>query len=297
MEITFLGTSAMLPTKNRNPTAVLLSYSNENFLFDCAEGTQRQMRIKGISPTKITKILISHWHGDHILGLPGIIQSLGAGQYKKTLNVYGPKGTRQNFQNMFSWFSFPVRIDIKVHEIEKDGKFFENEEFMLEAYKLDHGIACLGYSFIEKDRRRINLEYLKKFDLKKHPILKELQKGKDIEWKGKKISVDKATIVKKGKKIAFVTDTAYTNNIIKAAKDADVLICESTWMHQEDEKTFDYKHLTTAKAAKAAKEAKVDKLILTHFSQRYRDTKEIEAEAKKTFKNTICAKDFDVFSV
>jgi len=296
MEIKFLGTSAMLPTKQRNPTAVFFSYKNNNILIDCAEGTQRQFRFANISTTRINKILITHWHGDHILGLPGLLQSLGANQYQKTLEIYGPKGTSTFFKNMRTWFYFPMNMDIKVKEI-GGGKFFEDQDLELHAYNLDHDVPCLGYVLKEKDKRNIDLSYLKKFGLKQHPILKDLKKGKDIVWKGRKILASKATKITKGKKVSFITDTKYTLNAVKAAKDSDLLICESTWKDELLEKTASIKHMTTKQAAEVAKRAKVKKLILTHFSQRYNDTKDIEKEAKKVFKNVICANDFDEFKV
>ena len=296
MEIKILGTSAMLPTRERNPTAVLFSYKNHNILVDCAEGTQRQFRLADISQTRITKLLITHWHGDHILGIPGLIQSLGANQYSKTLEIYGPKGTENFFKNMRTWFYFPIKINIKVNDI-GEGKFFEDSELELYAYKLDHKIPCLAYVLKEKDKRKIDLAYLKRFDLKQHPVLKDLQRGKDIFWKGKKILASKATNIQIGKKICFITDTGYTKNTIKAAKDSDLLICESTFKDELKENARDFKHLTAKQAAEIAKKAKVKKLVLTHFSQRYKDTKGMKKEAETIFKNVVCANDFDFFKV
>lgn len=290
MKITFLGTGSMIPTKERNHISILLRYKDENILIDCGEGTQRQLRFANISSTKITKILITHWHGDHILGLPGIISSMGASQYNKTLEIYGPKNSKKYFQNLMSGFAQQTNIKLNLKET-SSGIFFENNDFKLKATELIHGIKCLGYSFIEKDKRKINLNYLKKYGLKKHPILKELQKGNSITWKGKKINVDKATIIKKGKKITFISDTNLTQSIITLAKDSDLLICESTHLDELKEKTEKYKHLTSKQAAQIAKKTKVKKLVLTHFSQRYKDVKPLLKEAKSIFKNTIVAND------
>lgn len=296
MEISILGTSGTLPTKERNPTAVLCSYKNHNILIDCAEGTQRQFRLASIPQTRITKLLITHWHGDHILGLPGLIQSLGINNYSKTLEIYGPKGTTNFFKNMRTWFYFPIQISIKVKDI-GEGKFFEDNDLELYAYKMDHRVPCLAYVIKEKNKRKINLNYLKEFGLKQHPILKELQRGKDIVWKGKKILASKATKIQIGKKICFITDTGYTKDTIKAAKGSDLLICESTFKDGLKEKARDFKHLTAKQAAEIAKKAKVKRLILTHFSQRYKDTTEIKKEAQKTFKNITCANDLDYFVI
>jgi len=297
IKLTFLGTGSMVPTKERNHVAALISYKNENILVDCGEGTQRQLRLADVSTTKVTKILLSHWHGDHVLGLPGMMYSLSANEYSKTLDIYGPKGTKEFMRHLFKGFAYKNKISYNVYEIE-EGTFFENKDFKLEAKKLDHTSLCFGYAFHEKDRRKINVSYLKKnFGFTKHPILRELQKGKDITWKGKKIQADKATTIRKGKKITIISDTGYCDAAIKLAKDSDLLICESTYLSDLEENANEYKHLTSKQAAEIAKKAKAKQLVLTHFSQRYNNTKELEKEAKKIFKNLSCAKDFMTLDV
>jgi len=292
MKITFLGTGAMMPTPERNHSAILLSYESENILVDCGEGTQKQMRIAKIAPTKITKILITHWHGDHVLGLPGLLQTLGANEYNKILDIYGPKGSREYFGNMFKGFINEFKIKLRINEI-KEEIFFKSDGFMLEAKELEHSCPCLGYSFIEADKRNVNVNYTKKFGLTRHPILRELQEGRNIVWKGEKIKAEDATTTRKGKKISFVLDTGYTKKAVELAKDADLLICEATTSDELKEKTERYRHLTTKQAAQIAKEAGAKKLVITHFSQRYSeiDLKELEKEAKEVFKETVAAKD------
>ena len=291
MNILFLGTSSMLPTKERNPSSILLTYKNENILIDCGEGTQKQLRIKNISPAKITKLLITHWHGDHVLGIPGLLQSLGAGHYTKTLEIYGPKGTKNYFANMLRSFIFPIRIKMNINEI-NSGKFFENNDFELHSSPMKHNAPCLAYSFTEKSKRKINLEYTKKFGLTKHPLLGKLQKGKSIVYNGKKIEVNKATKLVPGKKVAIVLDTEFNENAVKFAKSSDLLIAESTYLNEEHKKNEEYKHMTIKDAINLAKKAKAKQLALTHFSQRYKDLKDFEKEAKKQFKNVILARDF-----
>jgi len=157
MQIVFLGTSSMVPTKERNQIAVFLSYGSEGILFDCGEGTQRQFKMAGISMTKVTKILISHWHGDHVLGLPGLIQTLSSTEYHNTLEIYGPNGTKKRMEKMFETFIFDKRLRLVVKEV-KSGIFFENNEFQLAAYPLEHGIETLGFRFVEKDKRKIDIK-------------------------------------------------------------------------------------------------------------------------------------------
>lgn len=291
MEITFLGTASMVPTADRNHCSFLLTFRDEGIMFDCGEGTQRQLKKAKISPAKITKILLSHWHGDHVLGLPGLIQTMAACEYSRTLEIYGPAGSKEFFSRMFNSFILESKISVRVHEVH-DGIFFENEWFRLESKPLRHSSRCIAFAFVEKSRRRINLEYLKKFGLQQHPILKHLQAGRDIEWKGNKINADDATFIVKGKKIAYVADTAMCRNAVEIAKDSDLLICEATLAEDMKDKAEISKHLTSSQAAMIAKEANAKKLVLTHFSPRYKTVAHIRDEAKKVFKNVSCAKDF-----
>lgn len=284
----------MIPTKERNHTAILLNYKAENILFDCGENTQRQLRLANISPTKITRILISHWHGDHVLGLPGIIQTLGASEYNKTLEIYGPRRSKRFLKNMFKAFELEDRIKVKVHEVKK-GTIINEKDFKIEAFPLKH-YGSLAYNFIEKDKRKMNINYLKNFGLTRHPLLKRLQEGKSINYKGKLIKVKKATFLKKGKKLSIILDTKLFPGLPKISKNADLLICESTFSELLKEKAKKRFHLTAKQAATVAKKANVKQLILTHFSQRYKNTNDLENEAKRIFKKTLCAKDFMEFT-
>lgn len=280
----------MQPTKERSLFSILLNYENENILIDCGEGTQRQLKIADLKATKLTKILISHLHGDHIFGLPGLMQNLEVNNYSGLIEIYGPKGIKEFFDFLFRLGVFE-RLRYKITEI-KEGIVCEGKSYCIKALKLDHRGACYGFEFKEKDRRKIDINYLKKFGLKQHPILKNLQQGKSIIWDNKRIDVNKATKLIKGKKISFILDTRYCDNCIKLAKDSDILISEATYLDELKEKAEEYKHLTAKQAALIAKKSKSKKLILTHFSQRYKDINEILKEAKTVFKNTECAEDF-----
>lgn len=292
MEVVFLGTGSMVPTRERNHSGYLVLHNEEAILVDCGEGTQRQLRYAGISPTRITKILITHWHGDHVLGLPGLLQSMMANDYHGTVNIYCPEGTSQFFERM--WNSFAIQkgnMEIKLHEI-KERHFLKASDLSIEALPMRHSTKCYAYSFQQEDKRKINIDYLKKFGLSKHPILKDLQQGKDIKWKDHAIKASDATFVKKGKKLAIVTDTMVNDNIVELAKSSDLLICESTYSSDMVEKAKEHMHMTSLQAAEMAKKADVKKLILTHFSQRYKSVNGHKKDASKVFKNVICAKDF-----
>lgn len=291
IELTFLGTSSMVPTKERNQSSVLISYKNHGILVDCGEGTQKQFKIANIPVTKVTKILITHWHSDHTLGLAGLISTMAANEYSKTLEIYGPKGTKERFKHMFSAFVFDKSIEYKIIEI-KQGKFFENNEFVLEAFHLDHNIETFGFNFIEKDRRRIKVNAIKRLKIPQGPLLGKLQDGKTITFKGKKISPEKTTYIVKGKKISIISDTVLCNNCYKFSENADLLISESTYAERLEEKGEQYKHMTAKQAALIANKANVGKLILTHFSARYKDVHDLEEEARTYFSNSFAAQDF-----
>ena len=291
MQILFLGTSSMVPTKERNQSGVLIIYGSEGILIDCGEGTQRQLKIAGIKLTKITKILISHWHGDHVLGIPGLIQSMSASGYEKTLRIYGPIGTKKFMERMFGVFLFDRRIDISVYEVKK-GKFFEDEDIVLEAEHLNHNIETLGYNIVEKGKRKINLRFVKKIGIPEGPLLGKLQGGKSIMWGGKKVDVDKATNVVKGKRITIISDTVPCKGADKLAKNSDLLVCEATYASNLENKGEEHSHMTAKQAAELANRSNVKKLVLTHFSARYKNTRELEEDARNCFGNVLCAKDF-----
>ena len=297
IELIFLGTSSMVPTKERNHSSILMSFKGNYILIDCGEGTQRQLKIAGISASKITKILITHWHGDHVLGLPGLIQTLAANDYEKILEIYGPIGTKNKIAHMFKAFEFDqTRIKIEIKEI-REGNFFENGDFILFTLPLEHGVPCLGYKFIEKDRRRIELRKAEKLGLKEGPLLGKLQEGKSVVIGGGKINPDDVSYVVKGKKISFVADTLPCKNAYKLAENADLLICEATYHSELEEKGEAYYHMTSKQAASIANKSNVQQLILTHISARYKDSKQVEDDAKDIFDNVKCAYDFMKVSI
>ncbi len=294
MEITFLGTSSMVPTKERNQSSLLVSYKGEGIMVDCGEGTQRQFKITGIPLTKVTKILVSHWHGDHVLGLPGMLQTLNSSTTGHKIQVFGPKGTKEQLALVKKAFLMEGNdrgLTLEVNDVE-EGIFFENDDFYLEAGKLRHSVPCLGYSIVEKDKVHINMEAAKKIGLPEGPILGKLQKGESVVWKGKTVKPSDVTYSTKGKKVTVIMDTELCQSAVDIAKNADVLVCEATYANELEEKAREYKHLTAGQAASIANKAGVGKLVLTHFSQRYKTTAQAEDDAKTTFDNTVCARDF-----
>lgn len=301
LKLTLLGTSSAIPTKKRNHPAVLLKYDKENILFDCGEGTQRQFRKAKLNPCKITKLIISHWHGDHVLGIPGLLQTLSLSGYNKTLHIYGPKGTKKYIKEMLKAFRYTKNKGnkeyIKVIEISKS-KFLETDDFYIKAKKLSHGIPCNAYTFVKKGKIKIKKSKLKKYKIPSSPKLAKLKKGKNIKHNGKTHKAKDLTYKEKDKKVSFISDTKFLKTIIPFVKNSDILISESTYSNENKDLAKEHKHLTSTQAAKIAKKSKSKKLILTHLSQRYsKNPKQILKEAKKVFKNTQLAKDLDVIEV
>ena len=289
--ITFLGTGQAIPTAKRNHTSVWLEYKDEVILVDCGEGTQRQIRKAKLNPCKITRILITHWHGDHVLGLPGLLQTLALNGYSKTLQIYVPRGTSVFLSRMMSMFVFAGKIDVRVEEVEEDN-FLSTSEFFIQALPMMHGTPCLAYSFIEKGKIKIDKEKMKKLGLVSSPLMRDIKEGKDIEWKGKKIKSKDIIYSEEGKKITFILDTMLNDNCYKLAENSNLLICESTYAGAETELAKEYKHLTSEQAAVIAKKSNSKRLILTHLSQRYENKEKIIVnEAKKLFKNVEVAED------
>ncbi len=295
IKITFLGTSDAIPTAERNHTSILLNYKDENILVDCGEGTQRQFRKAKLNPNKVTRILITHWHGDHVLGIPGMLQTLSFSEYNKPLYIYGPKGTKEFMRTLLKTFVFHENFKINVEEV--GGKFFETDDFYLEAEKMRHGIPCNAYVFVKKGNLRIDKKKLAKTKIQ-GPILKKLKEGKDIVYQGKKYLAKNLTYAEDGKKISFVFDTSFNDRIIPFVKNSDLLICESTFGTELEDRAEEYKHLTSKKTAEIAKKSNSRKLVLTHISQRYsKNPKKILDTAKKIFKNSVLVKDLDEIEV
>jgi ribonuclease Z len=296
MELVFLGTGSMVPTKERNVTAHLIEYRGEFILVDCGEGTQRQMNLAGYSRTKVKKVLLTHWHGDHVAGLIGLIQTVSAVPDPGTLTIFGPVGTKKYMHHLLNSVAFDLRITLDVQEIEvpKEGvvTFWSGEFYELQAARMDHGIPCIGYSFVEKDTRRMELKTCEELGVKPGPMMGKLQRGEAVEVAGKTISPDDVSYVKKGKKLTFILDTQLNENCIPLAKFSDILVCESTFKEDLAEKGADFKHLTTRDACQIAANADVEKLIITHFSQRYKTTHEMLDEARNYFPNVDAAFDF-----
>jgi len=298
IKITFLGTGDAIPSARRNHSAIFLNYDSENILIDCGEGTQRQFRKAGLNPCKINRILITHWHGDHVLGIPGLLQTLALSGYNKTLYIYGPRGTNKYVEEIIKIFKFVGKYEIKVEEISNKGKFYETSDFYLEAEQMEHGTPANAYNFVIKDKMRIDKKKLEKSKLPLGPLIKNLKEGKDVIYNGKKYKSKDFVYFEKGKKISVVLDTAMNPKIEPFVKNSELFICESSFGSELEKEARERMHMAVNQTANIAKKAKVKKLILTHISSRYeKNLNQILNEAKKIFKESYLVKDLDVVEV
>mgnify|MGYP003731022219 CR=1 FL=1 len=290
MEITILGTAGSMPTKERNVLSVFMKYKAEGLLFDCGEGTQRQMKIAGIPLSKVTRIFITHWHGDHVIGLAGLLQSRGLSDNPGSIEIYGPLGTKERIGHMFNAFEFARGVDIRVHEV-RSGVILKTDDFIVECAPLKHSVPTVGYAFVENEKRKMDVKLLKKQGVPLGPLVGKLQEGHVITINGRKITPDMVSEVVPGKKVAYITDSVVCAGAQKLAENADLVICEATYTSERTEEAHEYAHMTAKEAAQLASSANAQKLVLIHFSARYKNVSELEEDARNIFDNTQAAKD------
>jgi len=287
MKLIFLGTAAGRPTRKRNLPSIALQYNGETILFDCGEGTQRQM-ISLVSPSKIEKIFISHFHGDHYLGLGGLLQTMSLNKRKTPLSIYGPRGAVQYLKNFFASGHFGIRFSIHVYEMEEDT--VEEEEYFITSFPVTHGVPTLGFTFQEKEKRGHFLEDKAKSLGICGRLFSEIERKGFVEIEGRKITLEEVTGPRRpGKKIVFSSDTLPCPKVEEEARDCDILVHEGTYIADEDRNgTY---HTTIKEACTLALKAGAKKLVLTHISQRYEDEQVIK-EAEEHFNPVIVAHDF-----
>jgi ribonuclease Z len=294
VKLYFLGTSGSKPTKKRGMPSIAVEIGEDIILLDCGEGTQRQIMYANINPNRITHVFITHLHGDHMLGLHGLIWSMGLDLRRKNLYVYGPKELKDYLEFMDN-LTKPFRLyKVIVNEV-KEGKVCETDKFEVYAIKTKHSIESYAYKIKEKDKPpRISKEKLKELNIQSGPYLRKLKEGKEVVLPDGRIikPSDVLTEPKKGKVIVYTGDTAPFEELIEFAKDADVLIHEATFGDDEEVKARKYRHSTARDAAKIAKAANVKTLVLTHIGVRYDEGDILLLESKEVFENTILAHDF-----
>jgi len=297
IEVTFLGTVSGIPSLERNHPAIVLEYSSDErdvLLFDCGEGTQKQLMRSGISFMKIKKIFISHWHADHFSGLIPLIQTMNLEKRREELKIFGPEAEKF-VSDIVDLGYFGLRFPIEAINVPFEGdeptKIDETEEYEIWSTPVFHTVPSVGYLFKEKDRYSIDLEKMKKLGLRRGAWLKKLKKDSIATYKEKKIKIEEIADVKPGLKVVYSGDTKPCKTLVDLATKADLLIHDATFLEEDEGKA----HADVKQAARAAKDAGVKQLILTHLSRRYatkEDIEEMESTAKKIFSNTKVAYDF-----
>lgn len=289
-EIVILGCSSQQPTRSRNHGAYLVRWNEEGLLFDPGEGTQRQFIFADVAPPCVTRIFISHFHGDHCLGLGSMLMRLNLDKVKHSIKCYYPASGKKNFDRLRYGCVYHENIVVEEYPVKKNGLVEDDGKFKIEASFLEHGIDNVGWRVTEPDVLKFDKEKLEFLGIK-GPIVAELAERGEITINGKKVKLDDVSWIRKGDSIAVIIDTMLCPQAFELAKRAKVLICESTYLDRDRELAKQYMHLTAAEAATLAKEAKVEKLIITHFSARYNNLQEFEAEASAIFPNVVVAED------
>lgn len=293
-DLTILGCASQQPTRLRNHGAYLLRWNEEGLLFDPGEGTQRQFIYANIAPPTVTRIFVSHFHGDHCLGLGSMLMRLNLDKVTHPIHVYYPASGKVYFDRLRYGSIYHEQIRVIEHPVSHEGLVHEDEHFRIEAYLMDHGVDNFAYRVQEAPVRKFNKQKLKTSGLQGMQIRELLEKGQ-IEVAGKVYHLDQFSELFQGDIFACVLDTRYCPNAVRAACDATLLLCESTYLEAEKVLADKHHHLTARQAAKIAKEAGAKKLILTHFSARYLDLAPFEEEARSIFKETYAADDLKVF--
>ena len=293
MEITFLGTSSAVHSYSRSHPSIALKAFGEVMLFDCGEGTQRQLIYAKISPMKISKIFISHYHGDHILGIPGLLQSMNFRGRETELTIYGPKGL-YDLKEAIANLGFPD-FDFPLQWIEIDsGTVVETEEYIIRAQKVRHNTTTLAYSVEELKKPRFLRQKAIELGVPVGPDFGKLHNGIPVEIDGRIIEPEQVLgPPRKGHKFTYSGDTTFCEEMIEFAKDSDILIHESTYKKEDWQKAEEHAHSTSEDAAKVALHSGSKKLILTHISTRYvnDEVDDLVKEAREIFENTLLAKD------
>jgi len=298
MQIVFLGTSGSWPTPKRNVSAIAIKRGPEVLLFDCGEGTQRQFMLSPLSFMQITRVFLTHFHGDHFLGLPGLVQSMSMNGREAPLEVYGPRGVEQLVAELLSLGYFTPGFPVRAKEL-SSGASLDGGEYAVTAFDARHTVPGLSYVLEEKPRPgRFSLDRAKDLGIPEGPLYSQLQGGDSVSVRGKTFRPeDVMGPPRRGRKIVYTGDSMPNETLIAAARGADVLIHDATSDAALEEKANRYGHSSSRQAAQVAKAAGVGVLVLTHMSPRYEDVSTILADAKAVFENVRVAEDFTELEV
>jgi ribonuclease Z len=292
LRITFLGTGGTLPTINRNPSAIFVNREGDMMLFDCGEGTQRQM-MRAKTGMKISSIFITHFHADHFLGIPGLIQTMSFNGRTEPMDIYGPVRTERMVRLMIELGYYNIGFDINIHEL-ADGDIIDKGEYSIKAVATDHGIPSLGYVLEEKSRAgRFNRKRAIELGIPAGPLFSKLQTGETVTVNGCPIKPSQVMgDARPGRKMVYSGDTRPCESIERESAGADLLIHDGTFAGDLRDWALETKHSTSSEVALLAKKANVRQLILTHFSSRYSEnTEPLLNDAKGIFENVRLAEE------
>ena len=299
LRVIFLGTSGAIPTVERSLPATLIHRGREMLMFDCGEGAQRQMVKAKVGFHKRMKIFISHLHGDHVLGLPGLLQTMALMDRRVKLEIYGPEGTRAFLECVRESLQFGLTFPVEIREILGAGQVCNETEYAVEAAKSNHVVTSFAYAFVEKPRPgKFYPEKARALGIPEGELWSKLQHAETVTLDGRVVKPEAVTgDRRRGRKIVYSGDTRPFKNFARFAAGADLIIHDSTFDDALSDKAEEDGHSTPSQAAHLAKASKAEKLVFTHISARYTDSSLLLEQARAVFPETIAAADFMVLDL
>ena len=289
-ELVVLGTASQMPTRHRNHNGYLLLWDDEGVLVDPGEGTQRQLVLSGVRATRITRVCLTHLHGDHCLGLPGVLARLSQHQLDRPVHVHFPLSGLPYVERLLTSSIIDLRLDLVLEPVEEPGLVVDREGFRLRCERLEHSTDSIGWRVEDEARRHLLPQRLRELGVR-GPATGELRRTGRVAVGDRLITLEEVSTVAPPQRVAFVFDTRWCAGALELARDADLLVCESTFLEQDRERAEEYGHMTAAQAGRLAAEAGARQLLLTHFSSRYPDPQAFWAEASRHFDDVLLAED------
>lgn len=294
MEVTFLGTSGAIPTTERNPSGLLIAREGDRLLFDCGEGTQRQM-MRYNTGFDIGHVFLTHLHGDHVLGLPGLTQTWDFNDREAPLAIHTPAGTNSRIERLLTATDDGPSYPVRIHQVEAGDVVLDREAYEIRAFEVDHRTRAVGYALIEAERKgRFDREKAEEeLDIPPGPKYSKLHEGEPIEHDGRTIQPEEVVgPPRPGRRVVYTGDTRPTDGTVETAADADLLIHDGTFTQAHAERARDTAHSTAREAATVAQEANATRLALTHISTRHTgEAWKLEEEARAAFDGEIVVPD------